>query len=88
MKDKILEWYENKNINPYTKRKIKENGATYKKLMKLYNKFILENDLNNKFEETNEIHPLESIEDVDVISLNKIWEIKDGKKILVPFSIL
>ena len=42
MKDKILEWYENKSINPYTKRKIKENGVTYKKLMRLYNKFIIE----------------------------------------------
>lgn len=89
MKDKILEWYENKNINPYTKRKIKENGATYKKLMKLYNKFILEkinleNDTNNNSEEgCDKLTPLESIEDIDVISLNKIWEIKDGKKILV-----
>ena len=43
MEEKILEWYENKNINPYTNRKIKENGVTYKKLLKLYNKFILEN---------------------------------------------
>ena len=67
MKEKILEWYENKNINPYTKRKIKENGVTYKKLMKLYHKFILEN------KEDKELNPLDSIEDIDIISLNKIW---------------
>lgn len=77
MKDKILEWYENKNINPYTKRKIKENGVTYKKLMKLYNKFI------ENIKDDIKINPLDSIEDIDIISLNKIWEIKDGEKRLV-----
>lgn len=89
MEEKILEWYENKNINPYTKRKIKENGVTYKKLLKLYNKFILENKdspikkiklLENKIDK---LSPLDSIEDIDIISLNKIWEIVDGKKILI-----
>ena len=78
MKDKILEWYENKNINPYTKRKIKKDGITYKKLLKLYNKFILENNNNN-----NILSPLDSIEDIDIISLNKIWEIKDGVKKII-----
>tara|TARA_Y100000590_G_scaffold2532_2_gene3344 strand:+ start:11339 stop:12166 length:828 start_codon:yes stop_codon:yes gene_type:complete len=89
MEEKILEWYENKNVNPYTKRKIKENGVTYKKLMKLYNKFILENkDSPNKKiklmeNEVDKLSPLDSIEDIDIISLNKIWEIVDGKKVLV-----
>jgi hypothetical protein len=78
MKDKILEWYENKNINPYTKRKIKKDGVTYKKLLKLYNKFILENNKND-----NILSPLDSIEDIDIISLNKIWEIKDGVKKII-----
>lgn len=77
MKEKILEWYKNKSINPYTKRKIKENGVTFKKLMKLYNNFISE-----ELKEL-ELSPLKSIEDMDIISLNKIWEIKDNKKILV-----
>jgi hypothetical protein len=81
MEEKILEWFENKLINPYTKRKIKENGATYKKLMKLYNKFILDKNIIN--ESNNNLSPLDSIEDVDIISLNKIWEIKDGVKVLV-----
>ena len=80
MEDKILKWYENKSINPYTNRKIKENGVTYKRLMKLYNKFIIEN--NNK-NENDKLSPLDSIEDIDIINLNRIWEIKDNKKILV-----
>lgn len=83
MKDKILEWYENKNINPYTKRKIKENGVTYKKLMKLYNKFILENNNINNIKNKSEPSPLDSIEDLDILNLSKIWEIVDGKKIIV-----
>ena len=33
--------------------------------------------------EVNELSPLDSIEDIDIISLNKIWEIVDGKKILI-----
>ena len=99
MKDKILEWYQNKSINPYTKRKIKKDGVTYKKLLKLYNKFILENNLQdediqneniqNEDIQNEDIHnefkllPINSIEDIDVISLNKIWEIKDNVKVLV-----
>lgn len=88
MEEKILEWFENKLINPYTKRKIKENGVTYKKLMKLYNKFILDKNIpieNNNIinESNNNLSPLDSIEDIDIISLNKIWEIKDDIKVLV-----
>ena len=38
---------------------------------------------NQKMKLSNEILPIHSIEDIDIISLNKIWEIKDGTKILV-----
>ena len=87
MEHLILEWYKNKTINPFTNRKIKENGVTYNKLMKMYNTFINEN--NNleikkiKLSNNNDILPINSIEDIDIISLNKIWEIIDGKKVIV-----
>lgn len=89
MEDLILKWYENKSINPYTKRKIKENSITYKKLMKQYNLFILNKDINkndniiDKSNDLNDIIPINSIEDIDIISLNQIWEIKDNIKVLV-----
>ena len=40
-------WSNNKLINPYTKREIKENGQRYENLQKEYNK------LNNINQETN-----------------------------------
>jgi hypothetical protein len=83
MEDKILEWYNNKSINPYTKRKIKENGVTFKKLMKLYNKFISEKTEISLETKKIKLSPLDSIEDIDIISLNKIWEIKNDIKVLV-----
>lgn len=36
VKEKLLKWSECKTINPFTKRKIKINGQTYKKLEKKY----------------------------------------------------
>ena len=90
MEEKILEWYQNKSINPFTNRKIKENGVTYKKLMKMYNNLQSNNLQSNNLQSNNlqnediiKLSPLDSIEDMDIISLNKIWEIKDGNKILV-----
>src|SRR5690349_5051455 len=35
-KKKIQEWGNNKSINPFTKRKIKITGPTYKKIEKMY----------------------------------------------------
>ncbi len=93
MEDKILEWYNNKKINPYTGRTIKENGPTYNKLNRMYLKFIkekknnitksVENNIEPINSNENNIEPINSIEDVDVISLNTIWKLVDGKRILV-----
>lgn len=56
----LIEWYKNKKINPITKRKIKENGITYKKFKKLYDEFnILDN--YKKFR-INKIDPILLIE--------------------------
>ena len=41
-------WFDNKSINPYTKRKIKENGNTYKILKREYNKLNNINQENNR----------------------------------------
>ena len=43
--DKLNIWWHNKNINPFTKRKIKDNGRVYKKLLKdcLIEKHIKDN---------------------------------------------
>jgi hypothetical protein len=77
--ENILKWFENKNINPYTNRKIKENGRVYKNLMKEYNDYIL-NNINTI---NNILSPLQSIEDKDIISLNQIWEEIDGERKIV-----
>ena len=49
--EQILQWVNNKERNPLTKRKIKINGPVYKKLKKCY-KIYLENKEN---EETNDL---------------------------------
>ena len=72
MDKKILEWVTNKNINPYTGKKIKENGPTFKKLQKQYKLYI-----------KNELSPINSIEDKDIISFNTIWEEINGDRKLV-----
>lgn len=54
MENLILEWYNNKNINPYTGKTIKINGPTYKKLLKEYNNYINSSmDKNNTILEWN-----------------------------------
>lgn len=91
MEDKILEWYNNKEINPYSGRTIKEYGPTYKKLNKMYCKFIkdkqIKDNLNIKSIDNTKlidnIEPINSIEDVDIISLNNIWKLVDGTRVLV-----
>lgn len=84
MNNLILKWFENKNINPYTNRKIKENGKVYKKLMKEYNNYIHNNYIHNNINTINNIlSPLDSIEDKDIISLNQIWVEENGEKKLV-----
>lgn len=87
MDNKILEWYNNKSINPYSKRRIKIGGYTYNKLMKIYNKYMENNSKLSQLCSTNDdnckLSPLDSIEDKDIISLNTIWEMVDGEKTLV-----
>lgn len=87
MEDKILEWYNNKKINPYTGRTIKENGPTYNRLNRMYFRFIKDKQKNDNLNTIkiieNNIEPINSIEDIDVISLNNIWKIVDNKRILV-----
>ena len=70
--DKLLEWENNKMKNPYTGKKIKENGPTYKKLKKIYDNYI-----------KNELSPLNSIEDKDIISFKTIWTEINGEKKIV-----
>ena len=48
-KEHIMQWYENKLINPLTKRKIKENGPIYKKYNKLYLLLIPKKDRYYEF---------------------------------------
>lgn len=59
LKDKLLIWYKNKLINPFSNRKIKLNGPTYKKLEKMYkkkyNEKIKRNYLNHRI---NKIDPI------------------------------
>ena len=64
----IINWYYNKNINPRTKRKIKENGKIYEFLKNKY-ETIFPNDIN--FFQADYIDP---------ISLTEIWVIRNDKK--------
>jgi hypothetical protein len=65
----LLYWKRNNLINPRTKRNIKINGPTYKKLYKNYKKTF-----------PNDFDYLDSVDDRDPITLNKFWIIKDNKK--------
>tara|TARA_Y100000389_G_C17409832_1_gene490220 strand:- start:532 stop:1350 length:819 start_codon:yes stop_codon:yes gene_type:complete len=67
--DEIIKWSCNKNINPKTKRKIKETGKIYKKLNK---QFLL------NFKEG--INPLLITDNKDPISQDNIWELDNNNK--------
>ncbi len=64
----IIDWYNNKNINPRTKRKITEKGKIYDFLKNKY-KTIFPNDIN--FFEADHIDP---------VSLSEIWVFRNNKK--------
>ena len=64
----ILKWNENKEINPLTGRKIKENGAKYNDFKKLYKKYF-PNDFN--FFDGNQRDP---------VSLVDIWIVENNIK--------
>uniref|UniRef100_A0A6C0J6I8 2-cysteine adaptor domain-containing protein n=1 Tax=viral metagenome TaxID=1070528 RepID=A0A6C0J6I8_9ZZZZ len=64
----IIDWYNNKYINPRTKRKIKEKGKLYEFFKDKYEK-IFPNDIN--FFQADHIDP---------VSLTEIWVIRNNKK--------
>lgn len=67
----LLEWNENRCINPQTKRKIKIEAIVYQTFLKKYNKIF---PLNvNYFDAENK----------DPISLSEIWVERNNKKIFV-----
>ena len=45
-KEQLLVWDNNRLINPITKRKIKESGSVYKKILNKYNEIIKENKVS------------------------------------------
>ncbi len=65
----ILKWSQNKFVNPRTKRKIKENGRVYSLLKKQYDEYFPDNYTY-----------LDSIENMDPVSLQNIWIMKNGIK--------
>jgi len=62
-------WLTNKNINPRTKKKISNNGKIFKYLESI---------------DIKELYFNECINDIDPISLNNLWIVKDNKKTMVP----
>jgi hypothetical protein len=67
-KIKIMEWSINKLVNPFTKRKIKENKGKYNDLEKIYNEHFI-----------NGYSPIDAINNCDPVSLSPIW-IQNGNK--------
>lgn len=58
--NELKKWYNNKNVNPKTNRKIKENGPVYKKLEKEYESLFNGDvsdiiDINNTYYDKNNI---------------------------------
>lgn len=68
----LIKWYNNKNINPKTNRKISSTGNIFKKLQTEY-RLIFPNEYNY----------LDSIFHIDPISREPIWEIENGNKIFI-----
>lgn len=101
--DNLLSWNNNRLINPITNRAIKENGPTFKKILKKYNEYL---NKKNKIENFYKLciikkiqkkcrnrylskisgpgydNPLLCNNERDIISLDKIWENKDGEKVV------
>lgn len=66
--EELEKWYEKKNINPRTCKKISKNGKIYKYLDSV--------DINS-------LYIIECINDIDPISLNYLWKIENDKRIIV-----
>lgn len=92
----LIEWNNNRLVNPLSKRKIKANGPTYNKLLNEYNKIKDNNYLKNIIKIQNKYrlkylskisgpgynNPLLCNNSRDVISLDNIWTEKNNKKYL------
>jgi len=68
----VILWRRNKNINPRTKRKIKDTGYNYKLLKKTYDRFFPFG-----------YDPLDSIDDKDPITFEIFWIEKNNQKDLI-----
>ena len=87
--NELQEWFNNKLVNPRTKRKIKKLSNTYNYLFKKYNKMIKRNSSENsswkeeisKFQGPAKGNHLESFDNKDPISQEDIWVIDDESKI-------
>ena len=65
----ILQWYQNKTINPLTKKRIKENGPIYNNYNRAYKKMF-----------PDEFNFFDIEYGIDPISRKNIWEEKNNKK--------
>lgn len=66
--EELALWNKNKNINPRTNRRIKNNSAIYKIIKECYDKQLSWKNLTDK---------------EDPVSLIDFWEIREGKKVLL-----
>jgi hypothetical protein len=85
-KDELITWFNSKNkeysINPKSKRRIKNNGPTYKKLEKEYNMLFEKNeilDIETEIKKININNENNNIENKICLYL----ELKDTKKIKI-----
>lgn len=86
--NELQEWFNNKLVNPRTKRKIKKLSNTYNYLDKKYKKMVKRNneispwkDELIKFQGPAKGNHLESFDNKDPISQEDIWVIDDESKI-------
>lgn len=97
--EQIIQWCNNKEYNPLTKRKIKANGPTYKKLKKCYdlylrkkeekdaNEIIIDNYLTNRRNKIDPILlielPINSMNDKDIFKFNYQWNPYTGSRTII-----
>ncbi len=79
--EELNTWNSNKLINPRTGKKIKKNGNTYNYILSVYNKLIINNDINTK--QSNDVileKLLKCHDDRDPISMNIFWTEELGNR--------
>jgi hypothetical protein len=83
----VKEWIQNKNINPITKRRIKQDGIIYKKFIKLAKKYQINDNItgDSYFEfRKNKIDPItfENLNDIKhVFEFDQMWDPFNGQRI-------